>query len=132
MNLLFITSTGRLELFEQILQNIFTSNRIDHILDPALRIQKCRLRNPEKQGGLAVDFLEITQQFLDQFPFCPNRQTVNNLDEEFDQAVNDFSLPKIKENPEQGISDFRRMLLYPPRTFTADTLIIISEGLCAG
>ena len=107
-------------LAHQIAEFVLADHREQNLADDALGMVDRRLGEPIQQRGLALDGAQVLYQLLDDLALGARGDAMDNLDQQLDQAIDDFLAALPAEGREQGVARRLRMLAQ------------LSGGFCCG
>ena len=83
--------SASLALLDQRRQSGFPHQREEYVAHHPIRIIECRLGDAEQQAGLALDTLQFANHLGGNSLLGPDRDPMDNLDEEIHESIGDFS-----------------------------------------
>jgi len=109
MHAFTVGTAGGLGFDDQVLQDVFAHDRIDHLVHPALGLCQGGCGHAEEERWLPHHPLKIGAEDLVDTFFRTGTDVVDQTQEDVDEGIRDFLGPYIAEYGEQGIADRLRM-----------------------
>lgn len=97
MHAFTVGTAGGLGFDDQVLQNVFAHDRIDHLVHPSLRLCQGGCGHAEEECWLPHHPLKIGEEDLIDTFFRTGPDVVNQTQEDFDEGIRDFLGPYITE-----------------------------------
>ena len=98
-----------LALLDQGRQGRFSHQRKEHLAYYPIWITECSFGNAEQQAGLTFDALQFADHLGGDTLLGPDRDPMDDLDQQIHEPIDDFFAALPAECRQQGISDWRGM-----------------------
>ena len=108
---------------------MFAHHRKDHFANGAIRLVDRCLRQTKEQGGFSRDLFDILDESFLHAPFGPGRQVMSDIQQQFNQDIDDFLPPAPTIGSKQGEADGTGMAAHLLEVLNGDAVTVTVQGL---